>query len=312
MALIAQQFGTTDADVAEKALAQVYPDFRFQEPGRFEHFHYRQNVVGDEIATLAVTDFGGTMNATAELDDAFAVVVVESGRFGVWSGDEGTDPGRPGLARPGAVSSLLDHTGIVMVNFTERALKSTLRAFHGVDRVALVYPNLSPVDSAKDRLWQESLTFVRNTILTEGVALNDGIRASAFRMLSLVAVDVFGITAAMPTPPGQGAGAATVRRARLFMDENAARTISIEEIAAAAYVSVRGLQYAFRRQLGVTPLTYLRGVRLDAAHAELRASDPATTTVREIALRWGFAHLGRFSAVYSETYGELPSRTLHE
>ena len=311
MGLIVQQFLTDDPGDAERALGQIYPDFKFQEPSRFEAFHYGQNVVGDDTATLAITDFGGTMSATAELEDAFAVVIVESGRFGVWSGDHDADPTRPGLARPGEVRSLLDHTSIVMANFTEHALKNTLRSYHGVDRVDLAYPSLIPVNSAADRLWIETLNFVRNTVLTEGVAHNDSIRTSAFRTLSLVAVEVFGIQTAMPTPPGTRAGATTVRRAQAFMDENAARAITIDDIAAAVFISVRGLQAAFRRLLGITPLDYLRRVRLDYAHAELTASNPTLTTVKAVALHWGFAHLGRFSATYLDAYGQLPSTTLH-
>lgn len=312
MTLMAQRFRTSNPEDAENALGQIYPDFRFQEPSRSEAFHYSQNVIGDETATLAITDFGGTMTASAELEGAFAVVIVEKGRFGVWSGNHGTDPARPGLARPGEVSSLLDHASIVMTNFTEKALKHTLRAYHGVDRVELTYPHLAPPDPSLDRRWVETLNFVRNTILTDGVAQNDSIRTSAFRTLSLVAVKVFNIQTTMPTPPGTGAGATTVRRAQIFMDENAARQITIEDIAAAAFISVRGLQMSFQRILGITPLSYLRRVRLDYAHAELLATNPSLTTVKQVALRWGFSHTGRFSATYQDAYGELPSHTLHE
>jgi AraC-like DNA-binding protein len=34
------------------------------------------------------------------------------------------------------------------------------------------------------------------------------------------------------------------------------------------------------------------------------------STVTMVALRYGFAHLGRFSAYYQRTYGEPPSITL--
>jgi transcriptional regulator GlxA family with amidase domain len=34
------------------------------------------------------------------------------------------------------------------------------------------------------------------------------------------------------------------------------------------------------------------------------------TTVAEIAARWGFAHHGRFAALYQESYGHAPSHSL--
>ncbi|MFP5456117.1 MAG: helix-turn-helix domain-containing protein, partial [Alphaproteobacteria bacterium] len=36
----------------------------------------------------------------------------------------------------------------------------------------------------------------------------------------------------------------------------------------------------------------------------------APTTVSELALEWGFTHLGRFSAEYRRRFQELPSETL--
>jgi transcriptional regulator GlxA family with amidase domain len=42
----------------------------------------------------------------------------------------------------------------------------------------------------------------------------------------------------------------------------------------------------------------------------LLVSDPASTTVREIAAAWGFAHLGRFTQQYTAVFGETPKTTL--
>lgn len=66
----------------------------------------------------------------------------------------------------------------------------------------------------------------------------------------------------------------------------------------------------FRRYLDMTPMGYLRLVRLDRAHRDLLDADPATTRVQQVAARWGFAHTGRFAAMYREAYGRVPSDTL--
>ncbi|MEU6845651.1 helix-turn-helix transcriptional regulator [Streptomyces sp. NPDC046716] len=95
-----------------------------------------------------------------------------------------------------------------------------------------------------------------------------------------------------------------------FIESNAGQDIGLAEIANAAYVSPRALQYAFRRHLDTTPIAYLRRVRLDATHAELLAAGPRTATVTEIAMRWGFANLGHFATHYRNAYRTLPSTTL--
>lgn len=103
-----------------------------------------------------------------------------------------------------------------------------------------------------------------------------------------------------------------LRRAMTYCEEHAAEPISVADLAAAAGLSVRQLQRGFREYLGIGPLEYLRRVRLDQVHQELLAvaQGRAIGTVTEIATRWGFVHLGRFSEYYREIYGRPPSHTL--
>ncbi|WP_237159349.1 helix-turn-helix transcriptional regulator [Mycolicibacterium rhodesiae] len=102
-----------------------------------------------------------------------------------------------------------------------------------------------------------------------------------------------------------------VRQAIDFIQANCVRDISMSDIASAINVTPRAVQYMFRRHLDTTPMAYLRRVRLDRAHRDLLAADPAHDTVSAIATRWGFAHTGRFSQVYRAEFGESPSVTLH-
>lgn len=105
---------------------------------------------------------------------------------------------------------------------------------------------------------------------------------------------------------------APVRRAMDAMRERPEHPFTTAELATEARVGVRWLQEAFARYAGMPPMTYLRTVRLERAHAQLAASDPRTTTVGEVAHRWGFGHLGRFAEQYRARYGQVPSRTLRE
>lgn len=58
---------------------------------------------------------------------------------------------------------------------------------------------------------------------------------------------------------------------------------------------------------------YLRWVRLDRAHQEIRQASPGDgLTVTTVAYQWGFRTLSRFAAAYRQAYGVTPSRTLRE
>jgi AraC-like DNA-binding protein len=90
------------------------------------------------------------------------------------------------------------------------------------------------------------------------------------------------------------------------------RSFSAAELAKIAGVGVRVLQESFRQHVGMSPLTYLRRLRLDGVHAELSRSDPWQVSVSEVAYRWGFTHLGRFAGAYRARYGVPPSQTLKD
>ncbi|MGW1212476.1 AraC family transcriptional regulator [Streptomyces sp. NPDC002499] len=102
-----------------------------------------------------------------------------------------------------------------------------------------------------------------------------------------------------------------LRRAMTYCEEHAGEPLSTADMALAARLSLPALRAAFRAHLGTTPLTYLRRVRLDSAHRDLLAIAEGRDdgTVTDVALRWGFVHLGRFAAFYKATYGTAPSKT---
>lgn len=97
-----------------------------------------------------------------------------------------------------------------------------------------------------------------------------------------------------------------VRRVEEYIRVHAGEPLDISRLAAVAGVSPRSLHSGFSRFLGSTPMHYLRDVRLDRARIDLiETSQPVGT----IALRWGFAHPGRFSAEYRSRFGENPAET---
>lgn len=101
-----------------------------------------------------------------------------------------------------------------------------------------------------------------------------------------------------------------LRRAIRFVHDHAADPVDVADVAAGAGLSERGLQDLFRRRLAVTPMRYLREVRLDRAHLEFQSRRAAFVTVAEVARRWQFMHLGRFAAHYRERFGESPRETI--
>jgi len=102
-----------------------------------------------------------------------------------------------------------------------------------------------------------------------------------------------------------------VRRAEAYIEAHFRDPLSLADIAAHAGVSARSLQNGFQNFRHMTPMAYLRRVRLEHAHHTLLTSDPALTTVTDVAIGCGFSHLGEFASLYRRTYGETPRQTLN-
>jgi len=87
--------------------------------------------------------------------------------------------------------------------------------------------------------------------------------------------------------------------------------ISISSLAQQYEVSEQTLQNSFKSLFGFTPKLFLRLLKLNIVRQELQKNDPLqSSTVSKVALKWGFKHMGRFSAYYTELFGENPSQTL--
>ena len=86
--------------------------------------------------------------------------------------------------------------------------------------------------------------------------------------------------------------------------------VSRAELAETCCVSIRTLSRVFMQRHGVGPMQFLKSRRLDAAYRILLGSNPWSITVTEVALRYGFTHLGKFAIDYRQAFGESPSATL--
>jgi AraC-like DNA-binding protein len=100
-----------------------------------------------------------------------------------------------------------------------------------------------------------------------------------------------------------------LRRALDYMHANLAAPITIADIAEAAGIAGRTLFQYFREFRGTSPMRYLQDQRFERVRDALQRAEPEEV-VAEIAIRWGFSHLGRFAGEYRRRFAETPSQTL--
>jgi AraC-like DNA-binding protein len=91
---------------------------------------------------------------------------------------------------------------------------------------------------------------------------------------------------------------------------HAGERVQVSDLCRVADVSERTLEGAFMEVTGMSPVAYLRRLRLHRVREELLAAEPRSTRVSAAALKWGFWHFGEFSRAYKQCFGESPSVTL--
>ncbi len=101
---------------------------------------------------------------------------------------------------------------------------------------------------------------------------------------------------------------ALVRNVEHFMWEHVDEPLTLERICQHTGCRMRSLIYSFKDAFGVGPITYLKILRLNAAHRRLRASH-GTVRIFDVAAALGFWHMGHFSADYKRLFGVTASET---
>jgi AraC-like DNA-binding protein len=273
-------------------------------------FTFRYTAIGDDELTLRATQFAGRVTGTVLTQGEYIVSWLTAGQGAT---DLAGAPVKLEYGRP----AMFANDRLAEFDFTD--YRQNLMHFDGsfLERVAgevegtsgpILFDTTARPSGEQLRRWAASVTSVARVVYDDtSTAL---LRAEANRAAAIALLETFPHTALhAPVEIGLPSGGKT-RAAVEYMIANAHLPIRTEDVADAVGMSQRSLQAAFRREHDITAIDYLRRVRLDRVQEELRRSDPGRATVAEIAQRWGFAHLGRFSASYTNRFGEYPSTTL--
>lgn len=121
------------------------------------------------------------------------------------------------------------------------------------------------------------------------------------------------LTSSIPidcTPPSPRLRHIALRKSLEYIGDHRTDPVTVRDLLGISGASWRTLDYAFRERFDITPKEYLKTVRLNGVHKELRKVDPSSARICDIANGWGFWHMGQFAADYRRLFGKLPSATL--
>jgi AraC-like DNA-binding protein len=311
-------FTTDEPEVAAEVLAEAYGDIGLSLADDKAVFHLALERLDAGPFQLDRAELDATVAFDFETKDEYFVSRVSKGGLRVIQPDVDERLVRGELAliaRPGVESTTeIAGFGQTVVTLHAKALREAA-GFEPDSEALPTFTSVRPAGATLARTWHRAVEFLNEMLAGDpGVADAPLVIGSTNRMLAGLLLATFPNTATEAAPAGHdhdARAAGTIQRAIGFIESNADLDIGIGEIAAASGVSRRAVQLAFRRHLDSTPTAYLRRVRLDEAHRELAAADPAgDLTVTAVAYRWGFSSPSRFAERYRVAFGCSPSETL--
>jgi AraC-like DNA-binding protein len=311
------EIATTDPHVAHEWLQAVYADYQPEETNSHRDFRFRG--ASRPLGGSSVSRLHYSLSADNNVATSDVLLVIQPSRgvmkVSVGRDEEVVPPGTPVLfPAHQVVSALWADTDADCVCLQSDDVERVAVETTGIETVAVRFTGIRPMSPSLGRHWELEVRHLISAVVHHPeVAANPLIARQLTEHLAAAALDTFPSTrlAAHPRVPPGYATPAVVRRAIAFIEDNADRDVTLSEIAAASGVGARGLQAAFLQHQDTTPTAYARRVRMERAHRQLQAADPAGSgTVADIAAQWGFGDPRRFAGDYQETYHRPPSHTL--
>jgi AraC-like DNA-binding protein len=302
-------------EVLERVLPRIPLQMRVAKTG--DVFEMHMNALDIGAVTTSYVRFGADIQITNSETAFYHVNIPLSGRT-VWRARNYVVQSTPTVAAvlsPGTAGELLWSGGCAQlcVMLPQSSLDRELERH--LDREITEPVSFAPamsLTSATTRRWLDALRLVLNEAeFSNGQSLHPLTTRTLENLLvdSLLLAQQHNYTVEL-NRPARTAAPRVVRDAMELLENRPDHPWTVGELAGEVHVSVRALQAAFARSTGVSPMRYLRQERLRRTHTELLDADPDSTTVTEVAARWGFAHHGHFAALYRARFGEAPALTL--
>jgi AraC-like DNA-binding protein len=310
-------FRTQDLAEARAEVARVFCAHRLvttSKDGRVNAVHNR--AVFDSIA-LNYLDYGTDVLITpGELTSFYLMQIPLNGSAEIKYGSQmiHSTPGNASLASPTEFLDMHWHVNNpqFLVYFSRTELERTLCELLGAPMSVPLRFDLS-VDTATPTYlrWHSLVDILLRDAESKDLSLHPSVRRQLEDLIKSALITGFHNNYsdclerfARPAVPR------AIRRAMQLCEESPEQPLTVTELAAGAGVGIRSLQAGFKEHVGLTPMDYLRDIRLQRVHAELTNRDIVMSSIAQVAFAWGFTHLGRFAQLYRARFGELPSHTL--
>lgn len=277
-----------------------------------QHFEARHNRLRLGGIAINVLSYGAEVEIDpGERGDFYLLQLPLSGRAQLCCDDQEAwvDPYRMGMLRPRARTRMIWSGDCTMVML--QVPQSLIQQYGPLPVLTNWSLTRSRRDPAVAAWWQAVSDLTRNLHAHGAQWLRHAAACAAMEAFLMQGLDLLTEPASVPER-SMPAEPRHLRRALEYLHAHAHENPHPADVSRIACVGPRALEAAFRRHLNQTVQAYTRDLRLDRAREALWSArtSGSTTSVTDVALQLGFAHMGRFAAYYRERFGCTPSDEL--
>jgi AraC family L-rhamnose operon transcriptional activator RhaR len=217
------------------------------------------------------------------------------------------------IARPGEeheiISSEQEPLGIYFWSYTlvrgkPAAEASTAPGVQAIDRLLERFIESTIPVSTRVPGMRQTLELLTEEIVRQEPGCLSVIEALAGKLLLDTARAVVqSVAGESVAPPVRNASEAVARTIQRYLQDNAARPITLRDVAAQVHLSERQAARVFKREIGQTVLQYLTHLRLQAAAQMLLRRD---LPVKRIAAEVGYPDVHYFATLFRKHIGFTP------
>jgi len=301
-----------------KSTQNLY-DFTLQEESEFIGFQQRTAMLGATCISVVDVDCIADYHiAVREKKDSVLLQIVLRGSAEIRQGTAvaTVGPGQALIVDLSVASRKFWHgpSQQVMIGCDRRHLEHTLAKEAGINIVEpLRFRPLAVVDlDIASTFWSHLLTVCRDLNDPKSRFARGPVGGLAERTLRLLLLEAMpnNYAAALGARQSSPAVPYYVRRAEEYIRLHAREEITARDLVIAARVSARSLYQGFRTYRSLTPMGYLKAVRLDLARDTLLKGRAGGASVTDAATGAGYCNLSQFSRDYRARFRETPSATL--
>ncbi|MGV6876175.1 AraC family transcriptional regulator [Pseudochelatococcus sp. B33] len=309
------RFTTTAVDEAREQVAKVYCDHHLDLLGDARRLDAWQNMVRLGSMSVGAMSYGADVDiAPGQLGDFYLLMLPHAGTADIQHGRQRA----VATSRCGTLLNPDDLTRMrwsadcdkIMVRIDRQALEQQLSSMlGGVPVRGIAFDLATPLSGGMARWWRTVGLLIED--LDASPHARSSLAASLHESLLLVSLLEHQPSNYSDRLSARCAGIAPrhVRNVEAYIEANADKPLTIDDLVAVSGVSSRALFEGFRRFRGVSPLAHVRTVRMRMVRERL-LNPRDNDTVTSVATDWGFHQLGRFAAQYRQMFGETPSQTL--